>query len=647
MNKKHFVRFLSMSFFLCLWLFIFWQILTTPLFGFNLQNYEFWIKIISSISAAQYAIIIFAIICWSLLFYANKNKIENIEKEEEKEWVAEEKRKKEFEENFPKINKIPIVWNILKWIYGEGKYYSLGMIGIITLGFVYKFFLINIIWNPYHDEWFHILQLHSLQRGDLIPIFESWRIELRWLFFNYVSYLIFLISNNELFSIRVASNIFSALSLFLVYCILKNIFNKKIILIILIIISLNPYFIAFSILGRFYMEWIFWMLLFIYLFILKNNNNLFLKIVVSFFGFLSFFFNIILLAVLWLKELLNKKYKDFIKTFLLTLLIIWFWQLILNNIASIDGIIKNEWSWSFNISFNINENQINHYIKSIWSYVFIFLMWVIWIMRYNKTHRNFIIYLILIIIWFLILALFTTDWYNIRYILNLYLILIVLWIWWISYFFSILYKISNNLFIIIFNWIIITCIIFAFPIYSSLNSKDLYISNSFFLKWYLTWDIESPQSILLSSASINNKNLVNFINNECTNSSCILITSDIYNTTSMFYNSTNIKLYTINKFLFEKWWYVYQDLKWNYRCIYSNQEHIFPTVENIKNIEEKNKWKKIFFLSRVWRLYDHNRWEISDHFIKNYDLINETKEVYVWNYGNNSYEKYMLFQLKR
>ena len=53
-----------------------------------------------------------------LTFYAYRNKVEKeVEKEQKTEEEKEKKRKEEFGEKFPKINKIPVVRNIAKWMY--------------------------------------------------------------------------------------------------------------------------------------------------------------------------------------------------------------------------------------------------------------------------------------------------------------------------------------------------------------------------------------------------------------------------------------------------------------------------------------------------------------------------------------------------
>jgi hypothetical protein len=54
-----------------------------------------------------------------LLFYANRDKIEIIEEEQENEFLEEEKRKSEFGSKFPVISRIPVVGWVSKIIYIE------------------------------------------------------------------------------------------------------------------------------------------------------------------------------------------------------------------------------------------------------------------------------------------------------------------------------------------------------------------------------------------------------------------------------------------------------------------------------------------------------------------------------------------------
>jgi hypothetical protein len=49
------------------------------------------------------------------------------EEEQNKEKLAEQKKKEEFPQKYPKINKIPVLKNIIGWMYKEGWGYSLGL----------------------------------------------------------------------------------------------------------------------------------------------------------------------------------------------------------------------------------------------------------------------------------------------------------------------------------------------------------------------------------------------------------------------------------------------------------------------------------------------------------------------------------------
>jgi hypothetical protein len=76
-----------------------------------------------------------------LSFYLDRDKINKAEEEIEDEIKEEEKRKNEFSKKYPKLNNIPFLRWIFRWMYGEGWSYSLGLIGIIVLGFILKYYI--------------------------------------------------------------------------------------------------------------------------------------------------------------------------------------------------------------------------------------------------------------------------------------------------------------------------------------------------------------------------------------------------------------------------------------------------------------------------------------------------------------------------
>ena len=81
-----------------------------------------------------------------LTFYSYRNRFEKeIEQEKIDEEKEGEKRKKEFSEKFPRINKIPIFRDIIKWIYKEGWWYTIGFLFMIGFFFLTRLYSLNYI----------------------------------------------------------------------------------------------------------------------------------------------------------------------------------------------------------------------------------------------------------------------------------------------------------------------------------------------------------------------------------------------------------------------------------------------------------------------------------------------------------------------
>jgi hypothetical protein len=81
-----------------------------------------------------------------LTFYSYAESIgKKIENTNEKEKELGVKRYNEFESKFPKINKMPVLGNFLKWIYKEGWVYSLGLLLIIIIFIFLRIYSLDYI----------------------------------------------------------------------------------------------------------------------------------------------------------------------------------------------------------------------------------------------------------------------------------------------------------------------------------------------------------------------------------------------------------------------------------------------------------------------------------------------------------------------
>lgn len=101
-----------------------------------LGNFTYLEKFIdlSWVKKYQTTLTIMTIATGGLTFWYNRKRIKKeTEEEKNQEEKAEEKRKKAFANKFPRINKIPILKNLMKWMYKEGWRYSLRLLMILML----------------------------------------------------------------------------------------------------------------------------------------------------------------------------------------------------------------------------------------------------------------------------------------------------------------------------------------------------------------------------------------------------------------------------------------------------------------------------------------------------------------------------------
>ena len=214
---------------------------------------------IAMIKNWQIILTIIAVISGFFVFFVNREKIEKeIEKEKINEEKAEEKRYTEFENKFPKINKICGLKNITRWIYKENWKYIIGLMGILIIGSLVLSF--NIADSEFKEDEFQVVLAATgfLNTGN----FYRWD----WLNNDIVcndltnatcyydrswphsaiialSYKLFGISE---WSSRIVSVFFGLLFLICSYFITKYFFkNKKLSILITITLLLNPAFINF------------------------------------------------------------------------------------------------------------------------------------------------------------------------------------------------------------------------------------------------------------------------------------------------------------------------------------------------------------------------------------------------------------------
>ena len=128
----------------------------------TLGQFDFLKKFIelSWIKKYQTIIIVLAVVSGGLTMWHNRKKVEKeIEEEKDREEKAEQKRKDEFGDKFPKINKIPVLRNLVKWMYKEGWEFSIFIVLLALLFVIIKIGIPIIYTGSYIDEYNHILSI--------------------------------------------------------------------------------------------------------------------------------------------------------------------------------------------------------------------------------------------------------------------------------------------------------------------------------------------------------------------------------------------------------------------------------------------------------------------------------------------------------
>lgn len=188
-----------------------------------------------------------------LTFYAHKNKVEKeIEDEKDKEEEAEKKRYNEFEGKFPRLNKIPVLRNIVKWMHKEGWWYSGGLVAIVVIAGIIGFFVINNMIVTI-DEGYTLNSINAYNEFGKLNLAESGASYERGGIYLFVVSLIYPLFNNILVGLRFFNLILYSLIIILVYFIAKSILkNKDIALLSSFLIGINWFFMTIVLTARNY-----------------------------------------------------------------------------------------------------------------------------------------------------------------------------------------------------------------------------------------------------------------------------------------------------------------------------------------------------------------------------------------------------------
>ncbi|MDZ7799158.1 MAG: hypothetical protein U5L76_06190 [Patescibacteria group bacterium] len=201
-----------------------------------------------------------------------KSEIE-IEKEKENENLKEEKRKKVFSKKFPRINKIPVFRNFIKWMYKEGWWFSIPLIIITIIFIVIKVGLPIIYTGSYVDEYNHILSgIEFFKTGHFAEIYHG-SYYMRGAYVSFLAGLFMKLFGKTIYVAKMLPAMLGIANFFLLYKIGRKIFtNKTFILVLLAVFSTLPWFIFNHFYIRMYVFYEFFLLLLTFLFILIIQN---------------------------------------------------------------------------------------------------------------------------------------------------------------------------------------------------------------------------------------------------------------------------------------------------------------------------------------------------------------------------------------
>jgi len=349
-----------------------------------LQSLNWFNSLSSLIKLYQLPLVLLTVGFGFLTFYFNRDEVEKeIENEKVMEERQEARRKEEFSSKFPRINRVWGLRSLVRWMYGEGWWYSVGLIAIVVLGFVLRASSLTYF-EPYADEYPHLIYAKSLYEGNGMNIFYGNQLQsyTRAFVITLLTFFSFKLFGVSLFSARIIGVIIGSLTGFLFYFILKR-FNKKMGLIGVLLWSFSPLAIGISRNVReYYLFHSFFILFTLFLIFLgtkvvssgwRKLNYLdivffFIPMVYTFFDFNSTFkqifliyssFFILLFLYLLTSANIKRGYKVVLEILALFLIAIIFLVLKVLNQSFIDLNPKINYYWFKLFFFNSTNNWFN------------------------------------------------------------------------------------------------------------------------------------------------------------------------------------------------------------------------------------------------------------------------------------------------
>lgn len=229
------------------------------------------------LSNYQTLLTILAIASGALTFWQNKERIEKeTEEEQNKEELAEQKRKEEFPQKYPKINKVPILKNVVRWMYKEGWGFSAPFVLIALIFIGIKIGMPIVYTGSYIGEYYNIIAgVHLFEHGSFADFYNRGPY-MRGAYVSFFVGLFTFIFGKSIFVAKMIPAIIGIFNFFLLYSIAKQLINKKIIILTLLIIyTISPFIIFNHFFIRFYVFYELFLLtnLFLFFKILDFVNN--------------------------------------------------------------------------------------------------------------------------------------------------------------------------------------------------------------------------------------------------------------------------------------------------------------------------------------------------------------------------------------
>lgn len=175
-----------------------------------------------------------------LTFYAHRNRVEKeIEDEKEEEEKAEKKREGEFDDKFPRLNKMWGLGGIVRWMYKEGWGFSVGLIVIIIVGLWLRLRLTGQL-SLWVDEANSVLVAKRIAGGFGQTLMDGSLYDRAFIYHHYLGYIFKLFSNVNIYVLgRVANIPFFMGTIILLYIFVSKLLNKTIALLSSFFFSLS------------------------------------------------------------------------------------------------------------------------------------------------------------------------------------------------------------------------------------------------------------------------------------------------------------------------------------------------------------------------------------------------------------------------